>query len=83
MGVFVAPEKTPTNPIPAKSAKGKGIQAENAFPRVAPVKNSGVTSPPLNPDPKVNPVNPVFASQSYHGKGTSNASTILGTPSPI
>ena len=83
IGVLVAPENTPTKPIPANRAKGKGIQVERAFPNVAPVKNRGVTSPPLKPAPKVNPVMPVFTNQSYQGSGVSKASTILGTPKPM
>ena len=82
IGVLVAPENTATNPIPANKAKGSGIKPCRAFPKVAPVKNKGVTSPPLNPAPKVNPVKPVLANQSYQGKGVSKASTILGTPKP-
>ena len=82
-GVLEAPAKIETKPIAAKTAIGKGIQFESEFPKVAPVKNKGVTSPPLKPDPKVIPVNPVLAIQSYHGKGDSKASKILGTPNPI
>ena len=81
-GVLVAPEKTATKPIPAKSANGNGIQVANEFPNVAPVKNSGVTSPPLNPAPSVKLVKPVLANQSYQGSGVSKASRILGTPKP-
>ena len=52
IGVWVAPENTATNPIPAKSAMGKGIKTDKALPNVAPTKKSGVTSPPLNPAPR-------------------------------
>ena len=58
--MWVAPENTATNPIPAKSAIGIGIMADNALPKVAPTKNNGVTSPPLKPAPKVKPVNKIF-----------------------
>ena len=64
IGVCVAPEKTATNPIPAKRAMGKGTIRDKALPRVAPIKNSGVTSPPLNPAPSVNPVNNIFRRKS-------------------
>ena len=60
IGVWVAPEKTATNPSPAKKAIGKGTITDRALPKVAPTKNNGVTSPPLNPAPNVNPVNSIF-----------------------
>lgn len=82
MGVWVAPEKTATNPIPAKSAIGIGIITDNALPKVAPTKNNGVTSPPLKPAPKVNPVNKIFSKKSYHGLTFEKESTITGTPNP-
>ncbi len=63
-GVLVAPENTATKPIPAKSAIGKGIKTERALPRVAPIKKSGVTSPPLKPAPKVKVVNNSFSKKS-------------------
>ena len=39
IGVLEAPANTATNPSPAKKAVGKGIQADKALPRVAPIKN--------------------------------------------
>ena len=65
MGVFVAPAKTATNPIPANKPIGKGINHTNTFPRVAPIKNNGVTSPPLNPAPNVKEVNNNFRKKSF------------------
>ena len=56
IGVLVAPAKTATNPIPANKDMGRGMMADKALPNVAPTKNSGVTSPPLNPTPIVNVV---------------------------
>ena len=82
IGVWVAPEKTATNPIPAKSAIGIGINKDKALPNVAPTKNNGVTSPPLKPAPKVNPVNKILRRKSYHSLWFENESTITGTPSP-
>lgn len=55
-GVFAAPEKTATNPIPANKPTGSGIKKLRKLPKVAPMKNSGVTSPPLNPALKVKAV---------------------------
>ena len=60
IGVCVAPENTATKPIPAKSAIGKGTIIDSALPKVAPMKNKGVTSPPLKPAPKVKVVNKIF-----------------------
>ena len=67
MGVFVAPAKTATNPIPAKSPMGRGINQINTFPRVAPIKNRGVTSPPLKPAPNVKVISYIAANILYLG----------------
>lgn len=64
IGVCVAPEKTATKPIPAKSAIGSGTIRDKVLPNVAPMKKRGVTSPPLNPAPNVNPVNKIFNKKS-------------------
>ena len=61
MGVWVAPENTATNPIPVKNANGSGINKDNALPKVAPIKNNGVTSPPLKPAPRVKLVKSIFS----------------------
>ena len=82
IGVWVAPEKTATNPIPAKRAIGIGITVDNALPKVAPTKNRGVTSPPLKPAPSVKPVNKILRRKSYHWFGFEKESTITGTPNP-
>ena len=81
-GVWVAPEKTETNPIPANRAIGIGIINDNALPKVAPTKNNGVTSPPLKPAPKVNPVKSILSKKSYHSLVSEKESTITGTPRP-
>ena len=83
IGVCVAPEKTATNPIPAKNDMGKGTIRDKALPSVAPTKNRGVTSPPLNPAPSVNPVNNIFKRKSYQAFGLEKESTIAGIPKPI
>ena len=56
IGVFVAPANTPTKPMAASKAIGRGIIPESADPSVAPMKNRGVTSPPFNPQPRVKEV---------------------------
>ena len=43
---FAAPANTATNPTAASNATGRCNGAANAAPRVAPITNSGVTSPP-------------------------------------
>ncbi len=40
------------------------------FPNVAPIKNSGVTSPPLKPDPNVRVVIYNFVKKSVPGNGS-------------
>ena len=82
IGVWVAPENTATKPKPASSAIGNGIIRDKALPKVAPTKNNGVTSPPLKPAPRVNPVNRILSRKSYHGLAFENESTITGTPNP-
>ena len=56
-GVLVAPAKTQINPI--DTAKLKGIPRRPAIvhPKVAPIINKGVTSPPWYPEPKQRAVN--------------------------
>ncbi|MNT95259.1 hypothetical protein D3C72_2371070 [compost metagenome] len=62
--MWVAPENTATNPIPANKAIGKGTITDSVLPNVAPTKKSGVTSPPLNPAPSVKPVKRIFIRKS-------------------
>jgi hypothetical protein len=49
-------------------------------PSVAPIKKKGVTSPPLNPAPNVNPVKSILA-KNHNILGFEKDSTIIGTPS--
>ncbi len=79
----MAPANTATKPIPASRPKGSGINNDNALPKVAPIKNKGVTSPPLNPAESVIMVKIIFKAKSYNGSCFSNDSTIIGTPNPI
>ena len=60
----VAPANTATKPIAAKTASGNGTNTIKALPKLAPIKNKGVTSPPLNPAFKVNVVNTNFIKKS-------------------
>src|SRR5262245_3896279 len=71
MGVFVAPAKTATKPIAANSGLGACSAQASVEPSVAPMTNSGVTSPPWNPDPSVTAVN-----SNFHAKA------ITATPAP-
>ena len=64
IGVLLAPANTAAKPIPASKATGKGTNHTNAFPSVAPIKKSGVTSPPLKPAPMVNVVNRILSRKS-------------------
>ncbi|MNE90711.1 hypothetical protein D3C80_1882540 [compost metagenome] len=50
---MVAPAKTAIKPIAANNPIGSGIIPNRTLPRVAPIKNNGVTSPPLNPAERV------------------------------
>ncbi|MNL77682.1 hypothetical protein D3C87_2039160 [compost metagenome] len=64
IGVLAAPAKTATKPIPANKPTGKGKNKDKALPKVAPIKNKGVTSPPLKPAPNVRAVNKIFQAKS-------------------
>lgn len=82
-GVLVAPANTATNPIPASNAIGNGKNHTNTLPNVAPIKNKGVTSPPLKPAPMVNVVNNNFSRKSYPCISVSNEACMVGTPNPM
>ncbi len=69
--MLVAPANTATKPIAANSGVGACNAHPSVDPSVAPITNSGVTSPPWNPDPSVTAVN-----SSFHA----NASTATPTP---
>ena len=83
IGVLVAPENTATKPMPANSAIGSGINHTNTLPRVAPIKNRGVTSPPLNPAPMVKVVKRSLSRKSRADWWFVNASTMVGMPNPM
>lgn len=63
MGVLVAPAKTAIKPSPANKSTGAPVNTAMVLPKAAPIKNSGVTSPPLKPIPNVMAVNNNFQSQ--------------------
>ena len=79
----VAPANTATKPIAANKAKGRGINKTKLLPNVAPIKKSGVTSPPLNPTLKVKLVNNNLIIKSYLPEGLVKACIISGMPNPI
>ena len=83
MAQCVAPANTATKPIPANKAIGSGINQIKILPNVAPIKNSGVTSPPLKPALKVKLVNKIFKAKSKLPAGVLKASTMEGIPNPI
>jgi len=82
IGVFAAAENTATKPIPASRPTGNGKNKDKALPKVAPIKNSGVTSPPLKPKPSVIAVRRILKIKSWGSAGCSKDLTISGTPSP-
>src|ERR1700712_3538044 len=65
-GVLVAPAKSAINPSPANKSTGAPSTTPSTCPSVAPMKNNGVTSPPLNPLPSVTAVKSSFHHQ-LHG----------------
>jgi len=80
---LVAPANTATKPIPANKAIGSGINQIKIFPKVAPIKNRGVTSPPLKPALKVKLVMIILMIKSKLPAGDINAFEMEGIPSPM
>src|SRR6476620_4128695 len=62
-GVLVAPAKTAIKPRPANKSTGAPLMPASTLPRVAPIKNRGVTSPPLKPVLNVMAVKSSFQNQ--------------------
>jgi hypothetical protein len=62
-GVWLAAENTATKPNAAKVAGSRPKAVPSAFPRVAPTKKRGVTSPPLNPPLRQRAVSTSLTSQ--------------------
>jgi hypothetical protein len=81
--VFAAPENTATNPIAASKEEGKGRMWDKALPNVDPMKNRGVTSPPLKLAPSVTAVNTNLPAKSYTGSFVLKEATIVGMPKPM
>ena len=63
MGVLVAPANTAIKPSPANRSTGAPVNDAMVLPNAAPIKKSGVTSPPLKPIPKVMAVKRIFHNQ--------------------
>src|SRR5438128_11584291 len=83
-GVLVAPANTAIKPSPANKSTGDPLTEASVFPKVAPIKKSGVTSPPLKPVLNVMVVRKSFEIQ-LHAVGPSDPQedTILITPLAI
>merc|ERR1711865_176565 len=66
IGVFAAAENTETRPRAAKSWTSWPKKTPTQLPSAAPMKNRGVTSPPLKPAPSDTVVRNSLISQLYH-----------------
>ena len=60
IGQLTAPQNTHTSPSAAANPAGMPSSPPSTQPSVAPMKNVGTTSPPLNPLPMVTAVNSSF-----------------------
>ena len=60
IGVFAAPASSATIPIAENMDISRPKVVANAFPEVAPIKNMGVTTPPLPPKLRVIAVNRIL-----------------------
>lgn len=65
IGVFVPPQNTPIIPNAAKNDIGRFTIRDKRFPKVAPITNNGVTSPPWKPVDKVIDVRISFIIKEY------------------
>jgi hypothetical protein len=65
MGVLAAPAKRATNPIAENVAISNPNSEANKVPELAPIKNIGVTIPPLPPKPSVMLVKTIFSKKAY------------------
>src|SRR3569623_1190445 len=81
-GVLEAAPNTAARQTPAASGGGIASSGASAPPSVAPMKNSGVTSPPRNPAPSVMAENRSLSANSYGATWPENAPTMPGTPRP-
>lgn len=65
IGVLAAPANTLTKPIAEKVAESTPKTCAKREPAVAPIKNMGVTIPPLPPKPSVTLVKTIFKINAY------------------
>jgi len=70
-GARLAPAKSAARPAAAVSCGGAPSHDPRVWPAVAPMKKSGVTSPPRNPEPSVTTVKIHFAAQAQGGQAAS------------
>ena len=80
---MVTPQNTPTIPQPAQRAAGSPRIGPMTQPRVAPIKNEGTISPPLNPAPRVAAVKIIFIINAHGGTEPSKQRAIIGIPAPL
>ena len=66
-GVFVVPAKNAIMEMPVNKVTGAARNHAIEFPRAAPIKKSGVTSPPLKPAASVMMVNANFHNHALAG----------------
>ena len=82
MGQFVTPTNKPAIPQATAREVGKPKIWAKRFPKVAPIKRDGRTSPPLNPEPIQSAVRSIFIKNAYHTTSPSTALSITGIPAP-
>jgi len=82
MGVLVAPEKTAMKPSAARNGPYICSRPARECPRVEPITNKGVTSPPWNPEPRVIEVNRSFHKKANGETPSVNEEVIKGIPNP-
>ncbi|GBE03712.1 hypothetical protein BMS3Abin09_00630 [bacterium BMS3Abin09] len=83
MGVLAAPASTLTMPIAANIEEFCPVMKAKKVPAVAPMKNMGVTIPPLPQKERVMLVNTIFRRKSYvYISVEDNAWCMVSSPSP-
>ena len=83
-GQLTAPQNTATSPRAAPKEAGMPKSGPTTQPKVAPTKNEGTTSPPLNPAESVTAVKRIFKRKAAgRALPCSTAAVMISIPAPL
>ena len=83
MGQLVTPQNTHTMPSPAPKEGWSPRKGATVQPKVAPVKNTGTISPPLNPAPRVMVVKSILKKNASGRAFPPMAAWMMASPDPL